>query len=489
MRGDRVRDLLRRVRRRERRELRELRVWLETTRNLVHVSALVLVPLVVALVTAVSNVVPAFSFLLFPPLAAATYMLFADPTGRYSSPVQFVVGLTLGAVCGLVAFRIGALVYAPDGTVVHAGSAALAVFLTGASAWALDVEVPPAFSSALLVLVTDGVPGSRVLYVLNIAVASGVVALVFVFWRRQVYSERARYLYQSTKGDDHVLVPWRGDEPVATAMLGARLAAAHDAGKVVLLDLVGDAAVADAEREVETTQGDDVATDGGQRGRSADDAGRAEERAAARAATDLEARAAAIRTEVGVPCEVVVASEGPNAATTVLQTARNTNCDLIAAPYETHRGSLSPFVRELFRGEVDVLVHRSCDGRTRWKHVMVPVRKAGDVAHEMLDFAARLSGRTGRVAVCHCIESEESRRHAETMLRDLVETANAAVETRISRADIADFLAVNARSYDLVIMGASQDRSAASRFITRPTFERVRSLDTDVVIVDRNFRF
>jgi hypothetical protein len=255
---------------------------------------------------------------------------------------------------------------------------------------------------------------------------------------------------------------------------------------VVLLDLVDEAATTAADADRAEAEGARTVTDGGREG---SDARRAEERAAARAATDLERRAAAIRTEVGVPCEVVVASVGSDAATTVLRTARNTNCDVVAVPYETSRGSLSPFVRRLFRGDVDVVVHRSCDGRTNWKHVMVPVRKAGDVAHAMLDFASRLSSRTGRIALCHCIESEEDRRRAETMLRDLVETTSAAVETRISRADIADFLEGNAPSYDLVIMGASQDRSAASRFVSRPTFERVRELDTDVVIVDRNFRF
>jgi nucleotide-binding universal stress UspA family protein len=488
MRGERLRAAVRRLRRFERRELRELQVWLETTRNLVHVSALVLVPLVVALVTVVSNAVSAFSFLLFPPLAAGTFMLFADPTGKHSSPVRFVAGLTLGAVCGLLAYSVGTFVYPENPTTVHAGSAALAVFLTAAVTWALDVEVPAAFSSALLVLVTDGVPGSRALYVLSIAASSAIVAVVFVLWRRRVYAERARYLYRSTKGDDHVLVPMRGRTPGATAMLGARLAAAHDAGKVVLLDLVEEA-------DGRGGDGERVAADGGRTDGGPDDegstdgAGDATERTAARAASDLEARASAIRTRVGVPCEVVVASAGSDPAATVLRTARATNCDLVAAPYETRRGALSPFVRRLFRGDVDVVVHRSYEGRTDWTEVLVPVRKAGDVAHAMLDFAGRLSGRTGRVALCHCIESEEGRRDAETMLRDLVETASAAVETRIARAAITEFLDAEARHYDLVVMGASQDRSAASRFVARPTFERVRELETDVLIVDRNFRF
>jgi len=96
----RIRTLVRRLRRIERGELRECGAWLETTRNLLHVSVLVVVPLVVAAVVAVSNALEAVSFLLYPPLAAGAYTLFADPAGRYASPIRFVVGLTLGAACG-----------------------------------------------------------------------------------------------------------------------------------------------------------------------------------------------------------------------------------------------------------------------------------------------------------------------------------------------------------------------------------------------------
>jgi hypothetical protein len=46
-----------------------------------------------------------------------------------------------------------------------------------------------------------------------------------------------------------------------------------------------------------------------------------------------------------------------------------------------------------------------------------------------------------------------------------------------------------AGSYDLVIIGASRDRSVASRFVSPPTFERIGDLDADVAILDRNFRY
>ncbi len=508
MRGPRARSVLRRLRRIERRELREFRVWLERTRNLVHLSVLLFVPLLIALVTAISNAVPAFSFLLFPPLASGTYTLFANPSGRYSSPTRFVAGLTVGALCGWVAFEVGRLFYPVGPMGVDVGGAALSVFLTGAVTWAFDLEEPAAFSSALLVLVADiplntprplGLSG-RSIYVVSIALSSALIATPFVLWRRSFYQERARYLYQSTKGDDHVLVPMRGPNPDATAMLAARLAAAHDAGKVVLLDLVSEETVADARREV--AQGDGTgraATDGGRPEGSegappdgaegmADINEDATREVTEMVADDLESRAAGIRSKANVPCEVVVATEGSNPADTVMQAAHETNCDLIAAAYEAEDGHLSGFLGDLFSGDVDVIVHRSCDGRQQWKRVLVPVRKAGDTAHEMVDFATRLAGRTGRVAVCHCIDREADRRSAEEMLADIVETVSAACETRVSRLDIAEFLESTAPSYDLVIIGSSGDRTAASRLVARPTFERLRDPDTDIVILDRNYR-
>jgi uncharacterized RDD family membrane protein YckC len=64
------------------------------------VSVLLFVPLPVALVAVLSNAFGGLSFLLFPPLAAGAYTLFAGPEGRYASPTRFVAGLTVGAVCG-----------------------------------------------------------------------------------------------------------------------------------------------------------------------------------------------------------------------------------------------------------------------------------------------------------------------------------------------------------------------------------------------------
>ncbi|MFC6990680.1 HPP family protein [Haladaptatus sp. GCM10025707] len=471
-----------RLQRLERRQMRDLRRWMEGTRNLIHLTVIILVPLLIALVTAISNSVAQLSFLLFPPLAAGTYTLFADPEGKYSKPGKFVAGLTIGALCGWVALEIavlGFLEMPPTGRSVSATSAAIGIFLTGVATWVFDIEEPSAFSTALLALVTGS---TQLDYVISVALSSSLVALVFVFWKEQFYHRRARYLYQSTKGDDHVLVPMRGEAQVATAMFGARLAAAHDAGKVVLLDIVDDAALAEAEAQLVDERDVTALTE------EADEesiAEQAETKAASEAATRLEARANRLKTKVGVPVEVVVAVDGNTPAQTVIQTARSTNCDLIVSPYEERHGALSPFIRTLFRSEVDVAVHRSSGGRSRWRRILVPIRSPSDVGHATIDFALRLTGRTGRVSVAHCITAREQRREAENMLADLVDAFEGNLETRVSRSKIEDFLTANASQYDLVFLGASTDRSAASRLISPPTFERIQDLDCDVAIVDR----
>ncbi|EMA51556.1 HPP family protein [Halococcus thailandensis] len=451
-----------RSRRFERREFHEFRRWLESTRNLVHLSVVLFVPLLVGLVTLVANATN-LSFLLFPPLASGAYLLFAHPEERYSSPLRFVAGLTVGALCGWLAIELTDLFYAGGPESVHAPSAALAMLLTGAATWAFSIEEPAAFSTALLAVVDDA-PGFS--YVLSIAVSSLLVAGVFVLWHRRVYRHRARYLYQSTKGDDHVLVPMRGDHADATASFGARIAAAHDAGKVVLLDMV---------------ESPDVATDGGTEMEAST--------ATKTHASHLEAYAERIEKTMDVPCEVVVIERGAESpATTALGAAREANCDLIVTPYERADGRTASFVTSLFRTDMDVIAHRSADGRTDWSRVLVSVRRASDVAHSMLDFACRLTGRSGKVSLCHCIDNEHERRDAESMLAELVETFTERIETRVAHGPIEEFLADASSRQNLLMLGASADRSAVSRLLSPATFQRLHDIECDVAIVDRRYR-
>lgn len=479
-----VRSTVRRLRRFERRELRELGAWLERTSTIVHLSVLLFVPLLIGLVTYLSNTLAALSFLLFPPLASGAYTLFANPEGEYANPTQFVGGLTIGAACGWGGLAVSNRLVGPPAAEleVTAVSAALAVLLVGATTWSIGLEEPAAYSTALLGLLVP--PGQRLAFLVSVFTASAIVAGVFVVWRTEFYEQRATVLYQSVRGDDHVLVPMTGERADATAMLGARIAGAHDAGKVVLLDVVGDEELARAERDLldehdavdlaSPTPGPDTAVwESVDRETVADTVGR------------LETRANRIETAVGVPCEVVVAVEGASLGGTILATAGETNCDLVAAPYVQQRGRLAPFVHELFRGDVDVVVHRSADGATQWRRALVPVRRASDVAHSMIDFAIRLTGGSGEIAVCTCLGGSGDRRRAETMLANLVDPFDAGIETRVSSREIVPFLRRTAPAYDLVLIGASQDRSAASRLVAPPTFESIEEFDTDVAIVDR----
>jgi nucleotide-binding universal stress UspA family protein len=443
----------RRLRRLERRELAAFGRWIQHTGNLLHLTVLVAVPLLIGLVTFISNAVAELSFLLFPPLASGAYTLFSDPEGRYASPWKFTAGLVVGACCGWGAIHLSTPLVSPVWSVSPA-SAALSIFLTGAATWLLDVEEPAAFSTALLVLVTDD--ASPEAYVTSVAVFGALVAGVFTVWRSRFYERRAKYLYDTAQGDDHVLVPMRGDPAAAetTALFGATLAAAHDAGKVVLLAILDEDGSEDAAE------------------------------AATRATADrLEATARTIRTRAGVPCEVVVARGG--AVPTTVETASNANCDLVVTPYEEDRGLLSPFVHGVFDSRYDAVAFRSTTGIQRWRRVLVTVARPGDTAHAMLDFAARIAGPNGKVSVCTCIDAEVERRRAESRLADLAETVDADVETRVARSRITDFIGANADAYDLLIVGSSGNRSRASRFLSPPTFERLHEVDCDVAVVDR----
>ncbi|GAB3670312.1 HPP family protein [Halopiger thermotolerans] len=482
-----------RLRRIERRELRELRAWIERTRNLIHLSALLFVPLVIAAVTALSNAVDALPFLLFPPLASGTYTLFAEPESQYASPRRFVGGMTVGALCGWVALETAAR-YASGGSIpqgsfeVHAGAAAFAIFLTSAVTWVLGLEESQAFSTALLVLVTHpvdssvsflgtvpGHTGAALAYVLSVFVSTSLVAVAFVGWRRWVYERRARLLYASTTADDAVLVPMRGDHPNATATLGARLAAAHDAGKVVLLDVVDDEAVADGAADAEARD-------------------RAADRLGSETAESLEEYARRIESAMDVPCQVVVAAGDPDDPSTVLEAARRADCDLIVAPYESSETSDGPssFVRELIHGGIDVLVHRAADGREadEWNRVLVPVRGESDLAHAMIDFATRLAGADGTVSVCHCLSRDRDRRRADEMLARLVEPFDGqgqddecGIETRIATDSPEAFVSDHAPRYDLALVGASTDRTTVSRFVSASTADRLEDLECDLGIV------
>ncbi|MFB6157861.1 MAG: HPP family protein [Haloferacaceae archaeon] len=518
----RIAAVARRLRRVERREVAAFRRWVEDTDNLLRLTVTVAVPSLVGLVTYLSRSLGVVPFLLFPPLASGTYTLFADPEGQYSSPRRFVGGLTVGATSGWVALEVAARAVRggpPAEFAVHAPSAALAVLLTAVATWALDLELPTAFSTSLLVLTTGT---TRLAYVLGMVVSASVVAGAFVVWRDRFYERRAEYLYGAVRGDDHVLVPVRGDDDRPTVALAARLAAAHEAGKVVLLDVVDDERIAAAERALlaeheapvdgvagppdadgtnrdPTAVGEESEGDGGvpadegreaPGGKGTDAREAATRRAAEEAVERLEREAAFVRRltddrrpRSGVPCEVVVATGDP--VETTLAAADDAGCDLVVTPLGGE-GEASPLVRGVFDAPVDAAALRSRTGREAWGNVLVLVARRGDVAHAMADFATRLAGDDGHVALCSCIGREVERRRAESRLANLAETTSGEVETRVSRSSVEAFLTATAGSYDLVVVGSSGDRSRASRLVAPPTYRRIADLDVDcdVLVVD-----
>ncbi|MFB6352702.1 MAG: HPP family protein [Halobacteriales archaeon] len=462
----RVHDAVDRLRRFERRELRDLHRWLEDTRHLLLLSTLVAIPLLMGVLTYLSNVLELLPYLLFPPLASGAYTLFAQPASRYASPRRFVGGMTLGALSGWVALELTARFWyhvAPETFSVHPGAAAFGVLLAGVATWALDLQEAQTFSTALLVLVTGA---NEFVYVLSIFVSSTLVAGAFVVWQREVYGRRAELLYGTVRTDDRILVPVRGDGTTVDVVAGfaAQLAAPHEAGKVVLLDVV--------------TEDEPWSAEGAEARRAV--ASEAEDRLA-----DLADR---LQSRFAVPCETAVAAAGGDDATAVTQLATETGSDLVVVPLEVDEDRLSPFVRTLFDGPHDVVAARLTGDRDVWRRVLVPVRRDGEVAHAMVDFAQRLAGEAGSVTVCHCLEGERGRLDAESMLANVVDQFERALETRVAATAIESFLAENCGHYDLTLVGASRDRSAASRVLSPPTFRQLADLEGDFAVVDRGSR-
>jgi len=488
----RLRAILTRLLRLLRREWRDFRSWIEDTRNFIHLSLLLVVPLLIGLVTWLANSIELLPFLLFPPLVSGAFTLFREPESQYASPRRFVGGMTMGAVCGWVALELSARYWyhvAPETFRINPGAAAFGVLLTGIVTWALDFEESQAFSTALLILVS-GV--TQVVYVVSVFISSLIVVGVFVVWRREIYEQRADYLYQTTHADDQVLVPMRGETAETVATFGAQLAAAHETGKLVLFSVVNDVESTPDEAGVDTDGGTTLrrvrptgetaaeSPGDGNASTAADLPSSARETAEA-----LEAHAKRLRDRFDIPCEVVVVAGEPDDARIAVEAADETNCDLVVTPYQTADGELTRFIRGLFDSTLDVVVLRSNGERTSWRRLLVPIKHYGEVAHAMLDFAERLAGEMSYVSVCHSIDSESDRRTAEAMVADLVEPFERAIETRVTTSPLETFLSVHADNYDLTILGSSTDRTVVSRIIDAPTFEQLKELDCDIAIVHR----
>lgn len=431
---------------------------MERTPNFIQLSVLIFIPILFGIAAFVATTFPRLVFLVFPPLVSGAYTLFADPKGRYARPIQFVGGLTVGGICGWITIESSSLVTLPLIEVeIEVIGAMLAILLTGIITWGLGLEEPAAYSTAILIFLTKRAP---LTYIVVIAVFSTFIAGAFVVWRDYFYDQRARYIYRSTSGDDHILVPMRG-EAKETALFAARLAAAHDVSKIILLKTVAEQGTdADSEQQSLQTQAEGY-----------------------QEAEQLEGFADRIENETGVPCRPIVVVEEQPLARLVTNVAHDMNCDLIVTPYETADGSLTPFIQSIFKNEIDVVVYRAVDEGETWQRLLLLIKEPGDLAHSMLDFAQRLTAESGFVSVTKCVSNSSQRRKAERMLESLVEAFDAIHETRVATTSIDQYLERNGHHYDLILVGASTDRSPASRVLTPPTFEKIQNVDTDVAIV------
>ncbi|MFB6236274.1 MAG: HPP family protein [Halopenitus sp.] len=408
---------------------------------------------VMGVVTALSNTTELLSFLLFPPLAAATYQLFAHPGEASSSPRNLVLGLTSGAIGGWAGVAVARGLFelpAAEPFVVSVPAAILTILFTGVLLWFVDADLAPSFAAGLLVLLLDVSP---LIYVLNVAGASLLVAVAFHGWQQIVYDRRAERLFGISSSRGNVLVPVRSAADEAVIRFGARIAASDDAAKLLLARVddgggTGDADVSDEE---------------------------------------LAQLRDSVESEIGVDCEVITDDESGDVALSALsRLAQETNTDLVVVPYETAGDRLAPFIRRLFRGDADVIVTRLSGSRTEWSRILVSVQRAGRIAHSMIEYARQLAGQSGHVSISTCISDERERRAAERMSANLAEAFAGGFETRVANDWVESFLADNGPQYDLVCVGAGTDRAPASRFLSPPTFQRLEDLDADLAIVHRN---
>lgn len=430
----------------------ELRNWLEVTDNFLSLSVVLLVPLVIAAVTLASNAYAELSFLLFPPLASGAYSLFSDPDDSQRSASNFIRGTTVGSLCGYGAD----LLVGGNSAGIDPVVAGLAMFFVGIVTWMIQLQSPSAFATALLVLTTTKASASA--YVASVAIGSAIVAIVFVGWYEAVYKRRTKFLYGSLSAADRVAVPaTSADDPAIH--LGAALAAAHDAGQLILVGVIDDP-----------------------------DAAISRDRAFADLAGTLSAQAETVVERNGLPCEAVVAAG--DTQTAITDAVQQSNSDLVVAsgtPDDATR------IQTVLGLETDAVALRSFASREPWHRVLVMISRPGDIAHAMLDFAERIAdasqsansrGRT-RVTACTCISAESDRRAAERLLANLARTIDQPVNTEIGRSDPASFVIGNAGSYDLVLFGVPHRPDDPARFVTGDGAAQLGDISCDVAVVDR----
>lgn len=140
------------------------------------ISTFVAVPAILALLSAIQLAVHSWptEFLVLPPLAVVTYLLFRQPSGPWTCARSIVVLPCAGAICGELAWRFFGM------TPLGIGVATLAVL---ALQLAIRATMPPALALAVLAMLLH-VQGPA--YALGVLQATAIIFVAFHAWRRFV---------------------------------------------------------------------------------------------------------------------------------------------------------------------------------------------------------------------------------------------------------------------------------------------------------------
>lgn len=176
------------VREQLRLEYRTLREKLSGTERRESLVAVLILAPTVAGVAWLAVTVDWLSFVLFPPLGAVTYNLFAHPEKPVNVPWQVPVTLTVGALSGAAAQRLArALGVAATGPFqVGPVTAGVTVLLAGSFLYLFDTEIAPALAVGLLLPFAGVTPET---YVLNVFLGSSIVVVAFASWRRVCHDD------------------------------------------------------------------------------------------------------------------------------------------------------------------------------------------------------------------------------------------------------------------------------------------------------------
>jgi hypothetical protein len=139
-----------------------------------QISSFVAVPALLALLTATQSRLQnrETDFLVLPPFAVVIYLIFRDPLGKSANLKSIIVLPCMGAAVGELSF--GYLGMTPAGVVVDT------LCVLGLQS-VMRARMPPALALSVLAMLLHV---RSLTYVLGVAEASTLIAIVFFVWRR-----------------------------------------------------------------------------------------------------------------------------------------------------------------------------------------------------------------------------------------------------------------------------------------------------------------